>query len=212
MFILTAPLTAHVVGFTDVDNNGLSGIERQFDEILKAGGTPIQLSLDIRIQHIMREALRKSLLEFSAKKASGIIMDAQTSEIIGMVSLPDFDPHHPKKSEAIFNTNTLGIYEMGSVFKIFTFATALDHNLIKLTDVFDASKPIKFGRFMIKDYHAKNRWLSVPEIFMYSSNIGTVRIALKFGVDRQKAFFEKLGFLKPLKLKLAKMAPLYGPP
>lgn len=195
-------LMAHVVGFTDIDNKGLSGIERSFDGPLSQTDTPLALSLDVRIQHILREALLSGMQEFSAKRASGILMDAQTSEIMGMVSLPDFDPHNPRKSEANFNTNTLGIYEMGSVFKIFTFATAFDCGLIKMDDVFDASKPIKFGRFFIKDFHAKNRWLSVPEIFMYSSNIGTVRIALKFGVERQKAFFEKLGFLSPLLLEV----------
>ncbi|MDC0349344.1 penicillin-binding protein 2 [Alphaproteobacteria bacterium] len=195
-------LMAHVVGYTNVDNQGLSGIERQFETALKTTEAPVTLSIDVRVQHILREALIKGMREFSAKKASGIIMDAKTSEILGMVSLPDFDPHRPKTSEAIFNTNTLGVYEMGSIFKIFTFAMGLDHRLISLRQGFDASKPIRFGRFTIRDFHAKNRWLSVPEIFMYSSNIGTVKIALKVGADRQKKFFEKLGFLKPLKTEL----------
>jgi cell division protein FtsI (penicillin-binding protein 3) len=195
-------LMAHVVGYTSVDNQGLSGIERQFETALKTTEAPVHLSIDVRVQHVLREALIKGMREFSAKKGSGIIMDAKTSEILGMVSLPDFDPHRPKTSEAIFNTNTLGVYEMGSIFKIFTFAMGLDYRLISLNQGFDASKPIRFGRFTIRDFYAKNRWLSVPEIFMYSSNIGTVKIALKVGAERQKKFFEKLGFLKPLKTEL----------
>lgn len=195
-------LMAHVVGYTNVDNQGLSGIERQFESTLKTGEKPIQLSLDIRVQHILREALMAGVQDHGAKKASGIVLDANTSEIIAMVSLPDFDPHHSKNSEAIFNTNTLGVYEMGSIFKMFTTAMALDYKVVSLQDGFDTSVPLYIGKFRVKDFHAKNRWLSVPEIFMYSSNIGTVKMALKVGAERQKKFFEKIGFLKPLKIEI----------
>lgn len=195
-------LMAHVVGYTNVDNQGLSGIERHFDTQLKGNNTPLQLSIDLRVQHILREALLSGMEKHSAKKGSGIVMDVNTSEIIGMVSLPDFDPHHPKTSEAIFNTNTLGVYEMGSLFKIFTFAMALDYKTVSLQDGFDTSRPLYIGKFRVKDFHAKNRWLSIPEIFMYSSNIGTVKMALKVGAERQKKFFEKIGFLKPLKIEV----------
>ena len=195
-------LMAHVVGYTNVDNQGLSGIERQFESSLKTGGEPIQLSLDIRVQHILREALMTGVQNYGAKKASGIVLDANTSEILAMVSLPDFDPHHSKTSEAIFNTNTLGVYEMGSIFKIFTTAMALDYKVVTLQDGFDTARPFYIGKFRISDLYAKNRWLSVPEIFMYSSNIGTVKMALKVGATRQKQFFEKLGFLKPMKIEL----------
>ena len=123
-------LMAHVVGYTNVDNQGLSGVERQFESSLKTGEKPLQLSIDLRVQHILREALMTGIEKYGAKKASGIVLDANTSEILGMVSLPDFDPHHSKTSEAIFNANTLGVYEMGSVFKIFTFAMALDYKAV----------------------------------------------------------------------------------
>ncbi|HCI49143.1 MAG: hypothetical protein A2621_02215 [Alphaproteobacteria bacterium RIFCSPHIGHO2_01_FULL_41_14] len=195
-------LTAHVVGYTNVDNKGLTGVERHFESSLKTGDKPLQLSIDLRVQHILREALVNGAEKYGAKKASGIVLDANTSEILGMVSLPDFDPHHSKTSEAIFNTNTLGVYEMGSVFKIFTFAMALDYKVVSLQDGFDTSKPFHVGKFRISDLYPKNRWLSIPEIFMYSSNIGTVRTALKVGAKRQKEFFEKIGFLKPLKIEL----------
>lgn len=195
-------LMAHVVGYTSVDNQGLSGVERQFESSLKTGEKPLQLSIDLRVQHILREALVSGIEKYGAKKASGIVLDANTSEIVGMVSLPDFDPHHSKTSEAIFNTNTLGVYEMGSVFKIFTFAMALDYKAVSLQDGFDTARPFHIGKFRISDLYPKNRWLSIPEIFMYSSNIGTVKTALKVGAERQKKFFEKIGFLKPLKIEL----------
>jgi cell division protein FtsI (penicillin-binding protein 3) len=195
-------LMAHVVGYTNVDNQGLSGVERQFESSLKTGEKPLQLSIDLRVQHILREALMTGIEKYGAKKASGIVLDANTSEILGMVSLPDFDPHHSKTSEAIFNANTLGVYEMGSVFKIFTFAMALDYKAVTLQDGFDTAKPLYVGKFRISDLYPKNRWLSIPEIFMYSSNIGTVKTALKVGAERQKKFFEKIGFLKPVKIEL----------
>ena len=114
-----------------------------------------------------------------------------------MVSLPDFDPHAPTSDEnARFNRNTLGVYEMGSTFKIFNSALALDSGKIHMGDSFDATKSIRVGRFSISDYHGKNRWLTVPEIFMYSSNIGSVRMALEVGTAGQRAIMDKFGLLK----------------
>ncbi len=195
-------LMAHVVGYTNVDGVGLSGIERKFQDVLQEKKDPLRLSLDLRVQHIVRDALIKGMQEFRAKKASGMVMDVNTGEMIAMVSLPDFDPHKPSNNDAIFNTNTLGIYEMGSIFKIFAFAMALDSKKVTLEQGFDASQPMSFGKFTIKDYQGKNRWLSVPEVFMYSSNIGTVKMAMKVGTEGQKKFFDKLGFLKPLKTEI----------
>lgn len=195
-------IVAHVVGYNNIDNQGLSGIERRFDKRLAHDATPLQLSIDLRVQHILRDALAKGMTEFRSLKGSAIMMDINTGEILGMVSLPDFDPHKSKSSEAIFNTNTLGIYEMGSLFKIFTFAMALDSKKFDLTSMFDASQPMSVGKFKVKDYRAKNRWLSFPEVFIYSSNIGTVKMALKMGADHQRKFFETLGFLKPLDLEI----------
>ncbi len=195
-------LMAHVVGYTDVDGKGLSGIERKFQGTLQEKKEPLRLSLDLRVQHIVRDALVRGMQEFRAKKASGMVMDVNTGEMIAMVSLPDFDPHKPSSGEAIFNTNTLGVYEMGSIFKIFTFAMALDSKKVTLDQGFDASQPLTFGKFKIKDYRPKNRWLSVPEVFMYSSNIGTVKMAMKVGTEGQKNFFEKIGFLQPLKTEI----------
>jgi cell division protein FtsI (penicillin-binding protein 3) len=192
-----ANLTAHVVGFTGVDNSGLMGIEQSFDKQLRASSEPIQLSLDVRLQHIVKREIQAAVDEFQALGGAGMIMDVKTGEVLAMVSLPDFDPHAPTNDEnARFNRNTLGVYEMGSTFKIFNSALALDSGKIHMGDSFDATKSIRVGRFSISDYHGKNRWLTVPEIFMYSSNIGSVRMAMEVGTPAQRALMDKFGLLK----------------
>jgi cell division protein FtsI (penicillin-binding protein 3) len=192
-----ANLTAHVVGFTGVDNSGLMGIEQSFDKQLRASSEPVQLSLDVRLQHIVKRELQSAVDEFQALGGAGMIMDVKTGEVLAMVSLPDFDPHAPTSDEnARFNRNTLGVYEMGSTFKIFNSALALDSGKIRMGDSFDATKSIRVGRFSISDYHGKNRWLTVPEIFMYSSNIGSVRMAMEVGTAGQRSIMEKFGLLK----------------
>jgi cell division protein FtsI (penicillin-binding protein 3) len=206
-------LSAHVVGFTDVDNNGISGVEKYFDEALRENGSNIELALDIRAQHILYDEMLQGMQKFSAKAASGIILDATNGEIIAMVSLPDFDPNQPHKSDnnSIFNTNTLGIYEMGSVFKIFTLAMALDAGKINLNSGYDTAKEFKVGGHKIKDLYPKNRWLSVPEIFMYSSNIGSVKMALEVGPEKQREFLDKMGLLAPSTLELPEMGKPQAP-
>jgi cell division protein FtsI (penicillin-binding protein 3) len=205
-------LTGHVIGFTDVDNRGLAGIEQSFDGILREGRRPITLSLDLRIQNIVHEELARAVQEFSAIGGAGIVMDIQTGEVLAMVSLPDFDPNLPGAApdDARFNRATLGVYEMGSVFKIFNTAMVLDGGVAHITDSFDASKPIRVGGFTIHDYHAKNRWLTIPEIFMYSSNIGSAKMAAEAGTPRQQDFMMRLGMLQPVKLELPDLGkPLY---
>jgi len=176
------PLSAHVVGFTGVDREGLAGIEKGRDDVL-AAGQDVTLSIDIRIQHALRAELLASVDEFQAIGAAGIVMDAHTGEVLGMVSLPDFNPGAMKKADAdrLFNRATLGVYEMGSTFKAFTTAAALEYGAATLEDTYDASKPLRVARFTINDDHAKNRWLNVAEIFQYSSNIGSARMALDIG-------------------------------
>ncbi len=141
---------------------------------------------------------------FKSVGAAGVIMDVRTGELIAMVSLPDFDPNEPGAApdDARFNRVTLGVYEMGSTFKIFNTAMALEAGSTSLAGGYDASHPIQIARFTITDYHAQKRWLSVPEIFMYSSNIGSVRMALDAGTPAQRSFLDRLGMLKPVKLEL----------
>src|SRR5690606_27056259 len=162
----------HVIGFTDIDNHGLAGIELSFDDVLRGGREPLRLSIDVRIQHILREELLRAISDFQGIGGTGVVLDARTGEVLAMVSLPDFDPNAPgaASADARFNRATLGIYEMGSVFKLFNTALALDHGTVELSGGYDASKPIRIGGFTIRDFHGKNRWLSVPEILIYSSN------------------------------------------
>lgn len=191
------PLAAHVLGFTGMDNEGLAGIEKYQDDLLLNSRQPLKLSIDMRVQHILHSELARSMAKFSAVGAAGMIVDVRNGETVAMVSLPDYDPNSRSTAndDAMFNRNTLGVYEMGSTFKLFTAAMALDAGVTTLKGGYDASHPIRIGRFTITDYHAKARWLSVPEILIYSSNIGSVKMALDAGTDRQRAFLQKLGML-----------------
>ncbi len=200
-------LLPHVVGFTDVDNQGLAGIEQSFDDVLRASAKPLQLSIDLRVQHVLAEELANAMTEFRAIGAAGVVMDARTGEVLAMVSLPTYDPEKPAAApaDARFNRASLGIYEMGSVFKIFTTAMALDEGVVTLDDGYDVRQPIRVSRFTIRDYHPKNRWLSIPEIFMYSSNIGTVHMVMDVGTPGQKAFLKRLGLLQPASVELGEV-------
>lgn len=198
------PLTAHAVGFTDVDDHGIAGIERSFDDVLRGGRDPLRLAIDLRVQHIVREELLHQITTFSAIGGAGVVLDANTGETIAMVSLPDFDPNVPGQMDpdTLFNRATLGVYEMGSTFKIFNTAMALDAGTATMRSGYDATHPIRIARFTINDDHAKARWLSVPEIFKYSSNIGSVKMALDVGTEGQRAFMAKLGMLRETAIEL----------
>jgi cell division protein FtsI (penicillin-binding protein 3) len=214
-------LTAHVVGYTGIDNSGFAGVERGLDDALKDRRDPLQLSLDLRIQYVLREELQRVIDDFTAKGAAGLIMDVNTGEVLAMVSLPDFDPNHPGAldpdhpglsfADRMFNRDTLGVYELGSIFKIFTVAMALDYGTSTLTSTYDASHPIHIGRFSIGDYHGKHRVLSVPEILMYSSNIGAAKIAMAAGGQRQREFLSRLGLLKAPKIEVSEVGSPHFP-
>lgn len=197
-------LSAHIVGYAGHDAIGLAGIEKKFDDLLRAGTDPLRLSVDIRIQHMVKQELAAQIATFSGVGGAAVVLDARTAEIVSMVSLPDFEPNlfSTADDDARFNRASLGVYEMGSTFKIFNTAMALDAGTATMSSGYDATKPIRVARFTINDYHAKRRWLSVPEIFMYSSNIGSVKMALDVGTKRQRAFMGKLGFLKPVAVEL----------
>lgn len=209
------PLVAHVVGFSGIDHVGLQGVEKTLDRQIRGGTEPVQLSIDLRAQHVLRTELQRTVKEFNAIGAAGLILDAQTSEVVALVSLPDYDANFPStaNAETLFNRVTLGVYEMGSVFKVLTAAMALDSGRVSMTSGYDASRPIQISRFSISDYKGKNRWLSVPEIIKFSSNIGAAKMAMDVGIPTQRAFFEKLGFLKAPHLELPELgAPLVPNP
>ena len=198
------PLTAQIVGFTDVDGNGLAGLESAFDSRLRSKDQPLQLSIDVRVQYVLAEELAAAIDEFHAIGGAGLVLDVDSGEVIALVSLPSFDPDQPgaAPAEARFNRATLGVYEMGSVFKIFTTAMALDEGIVDLNDGYDVRKPIKAARYVIRDYKPKNRWLSIPEIFIYSSNIGTVHMAMDAGTEAQQHFLNRLGLTRPAPIEL----------
>jgi cell division protein FtsI (penicillin-binding protein 3) len=197
-------LTAHAVGFTSIDNQGLAGMEQSFDELLNSTSEPLRLSLDVRIQHIMAEELSATISEFSAVGAAGMVFDVRNGEVVAMVSLPSYDPNNAgvANDDSRFNRATLGVYEMGSVFKLFTAAMALDEGVVNVNDGYDTTDPIRIGRFTINDYKPKKRWLSIPEILIYSSNIGTVHMAMEAGTPMQKAFLSNLGLTRPASFEL----------
>ena len=188
-------LFSHVLGFTDIDNNGIAGAEREFDNELRINNGPLQLSLDTRVQFALEEEVENAMETYSAVGAAGLVMDVYTGEVIAMTSLPNFDPHRPGQApaDARFNRSTLGVYEMGSVFKLFNTAIALETGTSTLNSVYDATEPLRIARFSIRDYHAENRWLTVPEILVHSSNIGSARMAMAFGGENQKKYLKKLG-------------------
>jgi cell division protein FtsI (penicillin-binding protein 3) len=197
-------IAAHVVGYTDIDNNGLAGIEKKFDERLTDKSDPLALSIDLRLQNIMHRELAVAKDSFHAVGAAGLIMDVSTGEILSMVSLPDFDPQHPgnPSDDAHMNRDTLGVYEMGSTFKIFNTALALDSGSIHLGDTFDTIDPIEVGGQAIRDFEPEKRWLNVAEIFTHSSNIGAAHMAERVGSTKQRALLTRLGLLdkEPLEL------------
>ncbi len=211
-------LAAHALGFVDIDNNGIAGIERHFDTTLKSAtgdSGVLATSLDVRVQHVLRGELKKGLGQFKAKGGAGIVLDVKSGEILGLSSLPDFDPNSAggASPNSRFNRATLGVYELGSVFKTFTTAMALDSGVVKLSGGYDATKPLQAFSHIIRDDHAQKRWLSVPEIFMYSSNIGSAKMAIDVGEKRQREFLDRLGLTHRPPLELPEVgAPLIPDP
>ena len=206
-------LTAHVTGFTDIDQSGLAGIEAGLDHRLKTDPQPLALSLDVRLQHILRQEMMATLEKHAAKGAAGLVLDIHNGALLALVSLPDFDPNNRASMDPnhLFNRVTLAVYEMGSTLKPFTLATALDKGVVDLTDQYDARQPIEVSRFSIEDYHSMEKWLSVPEILIHSSNIGAAKIALDIGEERQRHFLESAGLLQRPELELIEVGAPIAP-
>jgi cell division protein FtsI (penicillin-binding protein 3) len=209
-------IAAHVLGFADVDNVGIAGIEKWIDgqglHDLKGAGfateaenlKPVQLSIDLRVTHAMRDEMLKAVKRYKAKAGAAALMDVNTGEIISHVSLPDFDPNQPATAQSENNINRLqvGVFEMGSTFKALTTAMAIDSGKYNVNSSFDARQPLRYGKFRIGDFRGKGRVLTLPEVFVYSSNIGTARMALGVGVEGHKAFLKKMGQLDRMMTEL----------
>jgi len=186
-------LAVHIVGYADTDDQGLAGLEREHSDALNKGEV-IRTTLDVRLQHALRRSVSTAITDFTAKAGTGVVMDVKTGEILAAVSLPDFDPHDAGNApdSAKFNRLSLGVYELGSMFKIFSTAALLDNHELPMGYRFDAREPIKVGRFTINDYHAEDRELTIPEVFMYSSNIGTAKMGEMIGTEGLKNFYADL--------------------
>jgi cell division protein FtsI (penicillin-binding protein 3) len=209
---------SHILGSTNVDNQGIAGIERHMDmesiallqELGLARGnalTPVELSVDMRVQHVLHDQMIDAMTRYQAIAAAGAIMDVYTGEIVALASVPDFNPNEPATAlvKDTFNRITAGIFEPGSIFKTITIAGALDAGAVKITDQFDARYGIRFGRYTIDDFHGKHRILDLSEVYKYSSNIGTIRVMQAMGKDNFRAFLARLGFDQRVEFELPEM-------
>lgn len=212
-------LAGHVTGYVDLDNKGIAGIEQYLDgagaiytaslaEPAEHRSQPAETSIDIRVQAAMIEEIAAAIVQFSAIGGGGIVMNIKTGEILSLVSLPDFNPNQENKnfSKAQQNRMTSGVYELGSVVKAVTFAMALDYGTATLESRFDARFPLVIGSARIDDFRAQRRVLTLPEVFTFSSNIGTARMALEVGTERHQEFLRRVGLFDRLQTELPESA------
>ena len=210
---------AHILGLVNVDNQGIAGLEKYIDNQgladlrelgLAAAGNlaPFRTTLDIRVQHIVHDELANAMERYHAIAAGAVVLNAKTGEIVAMASLPDFNPNNPvgAHDKDKFNRMTAGTFEMGSTIKSFTTAMALDSGKVTMQSRFDASRPITIGRQTIRDFHGKGRVLTVPEVFIYSSNIGSAREADVVGIEGHREFLHRMGLLDRVKIELPEVA------
>ena len=202
-------LAAHIVGFSDVDMNGLAGAERAFDTLLTDANAPdVSLSLDVRVQNALENELKWGLEKFKADTNAGVVLNIKTGEILAMASLPDFDPNSPNTSspQNLYNHASMSTYELGSVFKPITMAMALEAGVTDLEETFPVQKPLKVRDKFIRDDHPSAVPLAMPEILAESSNRGTAMMAMRVGGDGQQAFLKKLGLMDRIDIELLESA------
>ena len=210
---------SHILGLTNIDNKGIAGIEKYIDDQgladLQASGLaiaddlkPFKLSMDLRVQHIVHDELAQAMEKYHAIAAGAVVLNAKTGEVLAMVSLPDYDPNNPYNAHEKDRLNRMsaGTYEMGSTIKSFTTAMALDSGLATLDSRFDASRPLRIGRFTIKDFHGKGRVLTLPEVFIFSSNIGSAKEADMVGIEGHRDFLKRMGLLTRMDTELPEVA------
>lgn len=196
-------LFSHVIGLTNSDNRGISGLEHALDKE-NATAETVTLGLDARMQQAVYEELKNGICEFGANAGNAIVLDIKTGDVKAMVSLPDYNPHtiSERNSDTLFNRNTTGVYEMGSTLKVFNTALSLESGSAHLTNRYRTGDGLKIGRFKVTDFRGKSDWVTVPQAFLHSSNVAMSLMAYQVGVDKQRSFFEKMGFLKALRYEL----------
>ena len=220
-------LAAHILGGSSFGREGVSaaevigvaGVEKQFDDYLRDpanGNKPLQLSLDLTVQAAVEQVLYGGMKIMNAKGASAVLMNAHTGEVVSAASLPSFDPNdrpRPPTSgfdpsdSPLFNRYVQGVYELGSVFKIFTAAQAVQLGLVNSETIIDTSGPMRIGRFPIGEFNGKNYGtISVADVIVHSSNRGTGRLALQIGAKRQQDFLEALGMFEPTPFEIVEAA------
>ncbi len=206
------PLFAHVIGYMERDGLGLSGIERSYDDVLSKG-EDVHLTLDLRLQHVVKREVAKAMSDFDGIAGTGVILDTKTGAILAGASLPDFDLNKANKAtdNEKFNRLSLGVYELGSMFKIFSTAALLELKNKPMGTEYDARKPLKVGWHKIRDYHAQKRLLNIPEIFVHSSNIGTALMAQEIGGEALQAFYKDLGLISKMRLDLKEIGKPLSP-
>ena len=202
---------AHLIGASDTGGQGTSGAELAFNDAIRtagARGEDFALSIDLRVQGVLENELAATASEAGAKGAVGVVADARTGEILGMASWPTYDANRRGQAsdDAALNRVTSAHYEMGSVFKTFTVATAIDTGLADLDTMIDASQAYMIGNRRISDFHATNKILSLEEVYLHSSNIGTSRLAVEMGADTMRSYFSKLGLLDAAPIELRESA------
>lgn len=197
-------LAAHILGYTNVDGQGIAGLEAGFNKFLEKNKEPLVTTIDVRVQHALRRETKNAMNKFNGVAGAGVVMDVNTGEVIAAVSLPDFDPQNvnAKDKDALFNRLTLGVFEPGSTFKIFTTAAAIEETGAGMGQLYDARAPVQIGRFKISDYHAEKRMLTLAEVFMHSSNIGSVKMAESVGAEEFQNFLSDLGLFRAPDLEI----------
>jgi len=200
-------LAAHILGQVDTDNNGLAGVEKSLDAHL-AAGKDITLSIDAGVQAIVAREINKQIQIFEAIGGAGVMLDIKSGEVLALVSLPDFNPNHFGGTDADtrFNRATLGLYEMGSTFKVLNTAMALQAGTTTVNRRYEVAKPLRIGGHRISDFHVYDWPLTVPEILVLSSNIGSARMAAELGAETQQAYLRRLGMFERLSLEIPEVA------
>ncbi|MGB9167120.1 MAG: penicillin-binding protein 2 [Rhodomicrobium sp.] len=198
---------AHILGITNVDNEGRSGVEWYVDQKLAPQLTPtsltdrpiVKLALDLSLQHVLTEELSHAMDLYRAQAVLGLVLNVKNGEVLASASLPDFDPNRREQAAEQNRQNRVvtDVYELGSVFKSFTIAMALDQGVANRYEFFDAS-PLTVGNFFLRDPHATRQMMSVEDIFIHSSNTGAARIAMAAGMSRQQAFLKSLGLFEKI--------------